>query len=169
MEALDMIETIRDVLATVGKELDQYPDVEASGEELVAVWLALKGLTDDARLLQSDALRAAHDRLDGAEVTYEGRTFTPTQKPHRSWTSDGKSRLRDQMVRHVAHAVALDPLTGELDSDRARVAHETIRTVEQWHTLDASKFKQAALKPAGLDLGEFCEATEWRPELRESR
>ena len=144
---------------------DRWRD-EWSAEDLVAAWVAAKQVQDSLRLIVSELEKLSCEALDGRTVTVDGRTWKPQAVAKRTFTPENKAGLRDAIVREIARKIALDPLTGDLDSDRARVARETVDELDRWVTLDATKVKKGPRDAAGIDLAEYGDAR-WSHSLRE--
>lgn len=144
---------------------DRWRD-EWPAEDLVAAWVAAKQVQDSLRLIVSELEKLSCEALDGRAVTVDDRTWRPSGVAKRSFTPENKQRLRDAVVREIARKVALDPLTGDLDSDRARLARETVDELDRWVTIDASKVKKGPRDAAGINLGDYGDER-WSHSLRE--
>jgi hypothetical protein len=139
---------------------------EWPAEDLVAAWVAAKQVQDALRLIVGELEKLSCEAMDGRTVVVDERTWKPSNVAKRSYDPEQKSRLRDTVVMNVARKVALDPLTGELDSDRARIARETVDELDRWVTVDVAKVKQGPVKASGMDLGEYG-SVRWVQSLRE--
>lgn len=139
-----------------------------STEDLVAAYVAVKEAAGEFALVVKMAEVLACDALGRDTITVNGRQFKTRSTPKRTWPTEKKQQLRTVMESTIAKQVARNPLTGELEEDRARVAAETITAVDQWQTLDASKFKTTTLRKEGVDVGEYAE-TEWVYRIEEVR
>lgn len=140
---------------------------------MVECWLALKEAAAELALVVRQAEQVAFDALKAGNVDavwLDGgsRGFKPRQVPRRTYPPEKKDALRSEMTRAVCRHVAANPLTGELEEDRARVAVETLTQLDRWQTIDPAKFKLTTLRAEGLDVDEFAE-TEWSQRIEEVR
>jgi len=142
----------------IGASLD--PENEAwTPADLVAAAVALKEAATKVAEVARDADKIAADSLDGGTVVVGERKWRAGTTDKKDWAPENVERLRDEMSRNVARKVALDPITGELDSDRARVAQQTLSEFNVWQSINPKSFKKGAMDAAGLKADDFCQVT----------
>lgn len=85
----------------------------------------------------------------------------------RRWGKDRKEWKNDDLTRAVVQAIvpplAVDPTTGEVDSDLAALLHQA---VEQYAATNRPSWRVTAVKPLGIDPDEFCHAVPGRATVQ---
>ncbi len=146
---------------------DRWGWADATPSDMVAAFISVKQAADELALVVKYAEQIAADALGDQFTVWVGdRAYKAKSVPRRTFPAEKKLELRDVMRRSIARKVALNPLTGELDEDRARVATETLELFDRWQTIDPAKFKTTNLKAEGVDVREFSE-TEWSRRVTE--
>lgn len=91
----------------------------------------------------------------------------PGGSAERRWGKDRKEWKHDDLVRAVTAAIipplAVNPATGEVDSDLAALLHQA---VEQYAATNRPSWRVTAVKPLGIDPDEYCSAVPGRATVQ---
>lgn len=155
LQAQKLVADLRDNLA-------QYDDpdyLQPALESVLELWLQLKDLTEVTTQALAEAEHAALDMLDGGTATAHGHEWRQDTRRTTQWDADKAKRLVDAAKLTIARKVSQNPITGELEEDRARIAMEALAELDRWQTISARSLKTSTLKAEGFSLDDYAEVS----------
>lgn len=162
MSVVDRASEALTVLADVHSWLGEYnnPDtVQPPVAELLDLVAFLRLIADKCKETLGDAELVALDAMDGQPVEHDGQLWKQDWRTTKQWDADKARDLVDRAKLTIARKVSRNPLTGELEEDRARVAMEALAELDRWQTLSARSIKTSTLKAEGIALDDYAEVT----------